>query len=165
MAELEALTGFGLGIVCLVWANGSHSACVVVPVPTKSLVTKAVKSSRSSKESLPAWEPYLPSGGESGGFIRPAQIPLIQDVRSLSPLRQTRRTHQSSTAHAINRHATLRFSSPVFHSIFVPLYPFSSATVPGTAKDGLLSCTVTRSSENEGRASFPTTRVMWFEHM
>jgi hypothetical protein len=35
MAEFAALTGFGLGIVCLVWANGSHSACVVVPVPTE----------------------------------------------------------------------------------------------------------------------------------
>jgi hypothetical protein len=93
MTELEAFTGFGIAIVCLIRANGSHSACVVVPVPTKSVVTKAMKSLRSSNESLPACESYLPSRDESGVSLCPAQIALIQDIHSQSEHRKIRRTH------------------------------------------------------------------------
>jgi hypothetical protein len=99
MAELEAFTGFGVAIVCLVRANESHSACVVVPVPTKSvvtkasLVTKAMKSLCSSNESLPACESYLPSRDEAGASLRTAQIALTQDIHSLSQHRKIQRTH------------------------------------------------------------------------
>jgi hypothetical protein len=153
MAELEALTGFGLGIVCLVWANGSHSACVVVSIPTKKSCLESNEKSSSSKESLPACEPYLPSRGESGGFIRPAQIPLIQDVRSLSPLRQTRRTHHqrhmqvTAMSHfGLAPPYSTQFLFLCTHSV-PPLYPEQPRTVschepslaPAKTRGGLLS--------------------------
>jgi hypothetical protein len=153
MAELEAFTGFGTAIVCFVRANGTHSACGVVPVPTKSVVTKAMKSLCSSNDYLPACESYLPSRDESGVSLRPAQIALIQDNHSLSQHRKIRRTHHQRQLQviAISHFGcaapySTQFSFLRTHSI-PPQYPeqprvvFCHEPSPGPAKmrGGLLS--------------------------
>jgi hypothetical protein len=139
MAELEAFTEFGMAIICLVRANGCLTTCVVVPIPTKSVVTKAMKSLCSSNESLPACEAYLPSRDESGVSLRPAQIALIQDIHSLSQHRKIRcRPHRGQLQVIAISHFgcaapySTQFSFLRTHSI-PPQYP------AGTDKGGLLS--------------------------